>query len=42
MVEESKNRFRFGNKQQVEELIHLFEMLEREVKEGNNWEEEAQ
>lgn len=41
MVEESRNRLRHGNKQQIEEIIHLFDMLEREVKQGKSWEEKA-
>ena len=41
MIEESKIRERTGNKQQLEEILHLFDMLEREVAAGNKWEGKA-
>ena len=41
MIKESKMRVRFGNKQQLEEILHLFDLIEREVAQGKPWEEEA-
>ena len=40
MIKESKMRVRFGNKQQLEEILHLFDLVEREVAQGKSWEEE--
>ena len=37
MIEESKIGERTGNKQPLEEILHLFDMLEREVAAGNKW-----
>lgn len=41
MIKESKMRVRFGNKQQLEEILHLFDLIEREVAKGKAWEEET-
>ena len=41
MIKESKMRVRFGNKQQLEEILHLFDLIEREVAQAKSWEEEA-
>ena len=41
MIKESKMRVRFGNKQQLEEILHLFDLIEREVEQGKPWEEKA-
>lgn len=41
MIQESKIRVRFGNKQQLEEILHLFDLIEREVEKGKSWEEKA-
>ena len=41
MIKESKMRARFGNKQQLEEILHLFDLIEREVEQGKPWEEKA-
>jgi hypothetical protein len=41
MIKESKMRVRFGNKQQLEEILHLFDLIEREVEQGKAWEEKA-
>ena len=41
MIKESKMRVRFGNKQQLEEILHLLDLIEREVEQGKPWEEKA-
>jgi len=41
MIKESKMRVRFGNKQQLEEILHLFDLIEREVEQGKPWEDKA-
>ena len=41
MIKESKMLVRFGNKQQLEEILHLFDLIEREVEQGKPWEEKA-